>query len=157
MSDRIHHVTSEGLAQLKAEYEQLVNVRRPEIIRVVAAARSEGDLRENAGYHAARHDLGMVEGRIRQLERMLKRIEVIDDGADRGDRSSVTIGSTVTIDVDGDEERYTIVGAVEANPGAGRISNQSPFGQALLGARVGDVVTIQAPSSSFRARIVSIE
>jgi transcription elongation factor GreA len=157
MSDRIHHVTAEGLAQLRAEYEELMNVRRPEIIRTVAAARSEGDLRENAGYHAARHDLGMIEGRIRELERLLKRVEVIDEGSAKGNRSSVTIGSTVTIEVDGDEERYTIVGAVEANPGEGRISNQSPFGKALLGARVGETVTIQAPSSSFKARILSIE
>lgn len=157
MSRSVHHVTQEGLEQLRAEYDELVNVRRPELVRAVAAARAEGDLRENAGYHAARHDLGMVEGRIKQLEQLLKRVEVIDSGPGNGDRSVVTLGSRVTIDIEGDEETYTIVGAVEANPAEGRISNVSPYGKALLGRRVGETVTIQAPAASFTARVVAIE
>ncbi|HMM43428.1 MAG TPA: transcription elongation factor GreA, partial [Thermomicrobiales bacterium] len=134
-------VTSDGLEQLKAEYDELVNVKRPELIRAIAAAREEGDLRENGGYHAARHDQTLVEGRIRQLEQMLKRVEIIDEDA-ASNASTVRLGSTVTIDIDGDEETYTIVGAVEANPAEGRISNESPFGKALIGHRVGDAVSV---------------
>src|SRR5690606_6599541 len=108
----------------------------------VATAREEGDLRENAGYDAARNDQGFIEGRIRDLESILKRIEIIDEEA-AADGSTVVLGSTVTIKIEGDNETYTIVGAVEANPTAGRISNESPFGKALLGKRVGNNVTIE--------------
>jgi transcription elongation factor GreA len=150
-------VTEEGLEQLKAEYEELVNVRRPEIVRTVAAARDEGDLRENAGYHAAKFDQGMIEGRIRELESMLRRVQIIDTHAAAASTSSVRLGSTVTIDVEGDEETYTIVGAVEANPAEGRISNLSPFGKALIGARVGQTVHINTPAAVLQARVLTIE
>lgn len=150
-------VTKEGLEQLQAEYDELVNVKRPEIIRTVAEAREEGDLRENAGYHAARHDHSLIEGRIRDLEQMLKRAQVIEgEGASR-DTSRVTIGSTVTVDIEGDEETYTIVGAVEANPNEGRISNESPYGRALLGRRVGETVSIQTPATVLQARILTVQ
>lgn len=156
VNERIH-VTEEGLESLKAEYDELVNVRRPEIVRTVAAAREEGDLRENAGYHAAKHDQGMIEGRIRELESMLRRIEIIDTDAAAASTSSVRLGSTVTIDVEGDKETYTIVGAVEANPAEGRISNLSPFGKALMGARVGQTVNVTTPAAVLQARVLSIE
>jgi transcription elongation factor GreA len=150
-------VTREGLEQLKAEYDELVNVRRPDTIRAVAAAREEGDLRENAGYHAARHDLSLIEGRIKDLEKMLKNTELINEDETTTATGAARIGSTVTIDIDGDKETYTIVGAVEANPSDGRISNESPFGRALLGHRTGDTVTIQTPAAVLKARILSIE
>jgi len=155
MDDKVH-VTEEGLATLQAEYDDLVNNRRPAIIRAVAQAREEGDLRENAGYHAARHDQTMIEGRIRQLEDMLKRVEVIDADAAAKSGGVVRLGTTVTIDIDGDEETYTIVGSVESNPLEGKISDKSPFGQALLGSRVGQTVNIQTPSAVLKARVVSI-
>lgn len=149
-------VTKEGLEQLQAEYDELVNVKRPDIIRTVAAAREEGDLRENAGYHAARHDHSLIEGRIRDLEQMLKRAQIIDVAPASRDSSRVTIGSTVTIEIEGDEETYTIVGAVEAKPTEGRISNESPYGRALVGHRIGDTVTIKTPAMVLNARIVSV-
>jgi transcription elongation factor GreA len=155
MEEKVH-VTKEGLAALRAEYDDLVNNRRPEIIRTVALAREEGDLRENAGYHAARHDQTMIEGRIRQLEDMLKRIEVIDANAAAKSGGLVRLGTTVTIEIDGDEETYTIVGSVESNPLEGRISDQSPWGQALLGAKVGQTVNIQTPTTVLKARVVSV-
>lgn len=155
-TDRIP-VTREGHAKLLEELEHLVTVRRPEIIRAVATAREEGDLRENAGYDAARNDQGFIEGRIRDIESILKRIDIIDEDAVSSDGSLVTIGSTVTITIDGDQETYTIVGAVEANPNQGRISNESPFGKALLGKRVGDSVDIKTPVTTLNAKIVSVE
>jgi transcription elongation factor GreA len=148
-------ITREGLEALQREYEDLVKRRRPEIARIIQEAREHGDIRENAAYDAAKHDQGFIEGRIREIEELLKRVEVIEE--DGADRSVVRIGSTVTIEIDGEEETYTIVGAVEAKPSAGRISNESPVGRALLGHRVGDVVTIEAPARTFSARIVRIE
>lgn len=149
-------VTQEGRQKLLDELDHLVNVRRPEIIKAVATARSEGDLRENAGYDAARNDQGFIEGRIRDIESILKRIEIIDEEA-TSDGNLVTIGSTVTIKIDGDKETYTIVGAVEADPANGRISNESPFGRALLGKRVGETTQIETPVTTLNAEIVSVE
>lgn len=155
-SDRIP-VTKDGHAKLLEELEHLINVRRPEIIRAVATAREEGDLRENAGYDAARNDQGFIEGRIRDIESILKRIDIIDEEAVSAGGSLVMIGSTVTITIDGDNETYTIVGAVEANPAEGRISNESPFGKALLGKRVGATVDITTPVTTLNAKIISVE
>lgn len=155
MDEKVH-VTEEGLQALQAEYHDLVNNRRPAIIRTVALAREEGDLRENSGYHAARHDQTMIEGRIRELEGMLKRIEVIDANAGAKSGGLVRLGSTVTIEIDGDEETYTIVGSVESNPLEGRISDKSPWGQALLGSKAGQTVNISTPTAVIRARVVSV-
>lgn len=149
-------VTSEGLKSLQEEYDHLVNNERPRVVEAIAEARSHGDLRENAAYDAAKHDQSIIEGRIRELERMLKRVELIDQG-DGEASTTVRVGSTVTIDIDGAEETYTIVGAVESRPAEGRISNESPFGKALLGHSVGDEVTIETPNMDLSARILRIE
>jgi len=158
MKERIP-VTREGLAQLQAEYDELVKVRRPQIITAVAEARSEGDLRENAGYHAAKSDQGFMEGRIRDLELMFKLVDIIDEtpAATKGGVKTVGLGASVTVEIDGEQEKYTIVGAVEAKPAQGRISNVSPVGKALMGRKVGDTVIIQTPASVLKARILSIE
>lgn len=155
MDEKVH-VTKEGLTALQAEYDDLVNNRRPAIIRTVALAREEGDLRENSGYHAARHDQTLIEGRIRQLEDMLKRVEVIDANAGAKSGGMVRLGTTVTIEIDGAEETYTIVGSVESNPLEGRISDKSPWGQALLGKKAGQTVNIQTPTAVLRARVISV-
>lgn len=156
MAERVP-VTRDGLAALKKERDELVNERRPVLVQAVAAAREEGDLKENAGYHAARHDMGMVEGRIRELEQMLKNAEVIEDSTRKVAAGVVKLGSTVTIEIDGDKETYTIVGAVEARPGEGRISNESPFGKALIGTKKGQSVMIQTPGSVLKAKVLVVE
>lgn len=149
-------VTKEGLKALQDEYERLVNQERPKNVEAISEARSHGDLRENAAYDAAKHDQSIIEGRIRELERMLKRVELIDEHeSDAG--SAVRIGSTVTIEIDGEEESYTIVGAVESRPSEGRISNESPFGKALLGRSEGEEVTIETPGMDMTARILRVE
>jgi transcription elongation factor GreA len=149
-------VTREGLERLKAELDDLKSVRRPAIAAIVAEARSHGDLRENAAYDAARHDQMMNEKRISDLEALLRNAEVMDDGgADNGDL--VGIGNTVVVDFDGEEERYTIVGAIEAKPTAGRISNESPIGRALLGKRAGQVAEVPTPGGMRQVRILRIE
>lgn len=145
-------ITEEGLERLKGELDHLVTVRRPEIVKVIAAAREEGDLRENAGYDAARNDQALIERRIREVEDRIRRAVVIDPSQ----ATSVQVGTTVTVDIEGEEETYTIVGAVEARPAQGRISNESPIGRALLGHKVGDELDIRTPVSVLKARVVSI-
>jgi transcription elongation factor GreA len=149
-------VTREGLERLKAELEDLKSVRRPAIAAIVAEARSHGDLRENAAYDAARHDQMMNEKRISDLESLLRSAEVMDDGGvNAGDL--VGIGNTVVVDFDGEEERYTIVGAIEAKPTEGRISNESPIGRALIGKRTGQVAQVPTPGGMRQVRILRIE
>jgi len=150
-------VTKEGLERLKAELEELKNVRRPQIAAIVAEARSHGDLRENAAYDAARHDQMMNEKRISDLE-ALQRSAVIVDLNDRPENPDVvSIGSTVIVEIDGDEERYTIVGAIEAKPKDGLISNESPIGKALLGKRVGQETVVATPGGQTKFLIKTIE
>ncbi|HEU5425160.1 MAG TPA: transcription elongation factor GreA [Nitrolancea sp.] len=148
-------VTREGLEKLQEELEHLTTVRRPEVVRAIAQAREEGDLRENAGYEAAKHDQGFIEARIRELEDLLRRVDVIEEN-EAPDNRRVRLGSTVTVEIDGVSETYTIVGKVEAKPGEGRISNESPVGRALLGKHQGDELTIETPGAPMRARVLKI-
>jgi transcription elongation factor GreA len=148
-------VTREGLERLKAELEELKNVRRPEIAEIVAEARSHGDLRENSAYDAARHDQMMNERRIADLDALFRNAVIVDDlPAARG---VVGLGSTVTIDFDGEEEQYTIVGAIEAKPTEGKISNVSPIGAALLGKRPGQTAMVPTPAGSTSVKILRVE
>lgn len=156
MNDRQVPVTKEGLERLRAELQELKDVRRPAIVAALAEARSHGDLRENAGYDAAKHDQAMTEKRIADLDALLRQAVIIDDAA-VADADAVQIGSTVVVDVEGDEERYTIVGAIEAKPAAGLISNESPVGGALLGLRPGDEAVVAAPHGEMRLRVLRIE
>lgn len=147
-------ISEEGMAALKAEYEELTKVKRKQIAGVVQQAREEGDLRENAGYHAAREEQGMIEARIRELEYLMQNSVVTKDAVT--DADAIRVGSTVTLDLDGDEMTYTIVGAVEAQPRLGRISNESPVGRGLLGHRAGDDFTIDTPAAALRVHIKSV-
>ena len=156
MTTRQVPVTREGLERLRLELKELKEVRRPAVVAALAEARSHGDLRENAGYDAAKHDQAMTEKRIADLDALLRRAVIIEDDVENaGDE--VRIGSTVVVDVEGDEERYTIVGAIEAKPAHGLISNESPVGRALLGRRPGDEVVAVAPHGETRLRVVRIE
>ena len=149
-------VTREGLERLKSELEELKSVKRPQIAAEVAEARSHGDLRENSAYDAARHDQMMNEKRIADLEALVRGAVVMED--DRATpKDIVGVGSTVVVDFDGDEERYTIVGAIEAKPAEGRISNESPMGRALLGKRVGESAQFGTPGGMATLKILRIE
>ena len=156
MTTRKVPVTREGLDRLRAELKELKEVRRPAIVAALAEARSHGDLRENAGYDAARHDQAMTEKRIADLEALVRQADVIDADASNA-AGEVSIGSTVLVDVEGDEERYTIVGAIEAKPAQGLISNESPVGKALLGLRTGDEAVVATPRGEMRLRVIRIE
>ena len=141
---------------MRLELKELKEVRRPAVVAALAEARSHGDLRENAGYDAAKHDQAMTEKRIADLDALLRQAVVIEEDASNGS-DEVRIGSTVVVEVEGEEERYTIVGAIEAKPAQGLISNESPVGRALLGLRPGDDAVAEAPHGVMRLRVVRIE
>ena len=147
------HVTADGLLRLREELDDLVRVRRPEIIARVRAARELGDLSENADYEAARKEQSFAEGRIAQLESMIRHATIIQ-APSGGDE--VVLGSTVLVESPDGEETYTIVGSSEARPAEGRISNTSPIGLALLGHHAGDDVVVRAPVGELHYRIVEL-
>ncbi len=155
IEDDILYVTPEGLQQMKDELHNLKTVRREEVAQKLEIAIKQGDLKENADYHDAKEEQGFIESRIRQLEIMLHQAKVIENN---GPSNIVRIGSTVTVSEDGyDEmETYTIVGAAEADPTKGRISNESPIGSALLGAKKGQTVSAQTPAGQIHFTIHDI-
>ena len=137
-------LTAEGLERLTAELDNLRTNVRPEVIARVKSARELGDLKENGDYEYARKEQSFVEGRIQAIENLLRNGVVVDD-APAGDGAG--LGSTVTVEADGERLTFMLVGSAEANAGAGRISNISPVGRALMGARAGDEVTVQLPNT----------
>jgi transcription elongation factor GreA len=150
------HVTAEGLVALETELEELTTHRRPEVIARIKAARELGDLSENADYEAARKEQSFLEGRILQLEQMIKYSVIIDTAGDTG--STVVMGSTVVVETDRHgEETFQIVGSAEADAASGKISFTSPIGKALLGHRAGETVRVQVPAGSLDFKIVEVK
>ena len=149
------YLTKKGLEELKAELEDLINVKRPANIIAIKEARSLGDLSENADYDAARNEQAQIEGRIQKLEKMIENAVVIEETA----KDEVGIGSTVLISYidDDDNDEYKIVGSQEADPFAGKISNESPIAKALLNKKVGDIVTVESPNGSYQVKITEIK
>ena len=156
MSEQTTYLTREGLKRLQEELEYLKTVKRQEVADRLHAAMDEGDIDENAEYDEAKNEQAFVEGRILTLETMLKSYVLIEDHAK--DNEEVSLGSTVTV-VEGDspQEKYHLVGAAEADPTKGRISNESPLGRALIGRRGGDTVQVSAPAGLLTFRILKIE
>lgn len=155
IDDDILYLTPEGLQQLKDELLNLKTTRREEVALKLETAIKQGDLKENADYHDAKEEQGFIEARIRQVENMLMRAKVIEKNGPTG---IVQVGSTVTVTEDGyDEmETYTIVGAAEADPTKGYISNESPIGSVLLGAKKGQVVSAMTPAGRINFTIHDI-
>ncbi len=145
-------LTAAGLAAMQQELHELTTQRRPEVILRVKLARELGDLRENADYEAARNEQAFLEGRIRELEQTL-RTAVIIQTVDPG---TISLGSKVDVDVEGEPTTLFIVGSSEADPSRGRVSDVSPVGKALLGHRAGDEVVIQAPGRQIHYRVVDV-
>ncbi len=155
MSNQETFLTPEGFRKLEEELHHLTNVRRPEVAKAIHDAKMDGDVSENAGYEEAKRQQGFLEGRIMTIEAMLKNAVIIESN---GASDTVVLGSRVTVVEDGWEpETYTIVGSAEADPGAGRISNESPLGKALMGHQVGDDVSFETPGGIAKVEILSIE
>ena len=150
-------MTASGFKGLEDELNQLKNVDRHEIIKAIAEARAQGDLSENAEYHAAKERQSFIEGRVMELEDQIGRAEVIDISKLSG--SSIKFGATVTlVDEDTDEKRkYQIVGDVESDARKGRISLSSPIARALIGKSKGDSVEVAAPGGARSYEILKVE
>lgn len=159
MEDQVVHLTREGYEKFDAELQYLRNVRRYEVAERLRLALEEGgDLVENAEYEDAKNEQAFVEGRVQQLELLLSRAQILENGQTPISDGIVRLNCTVTVQEDGEKpEKFHIVGAAEANPLEGRISDVSPLGKALLSKKVGDKVTISAPDGSFSYKIIAVE
>lgn len=148
-------LTKEGLAELQAELDDLKQNVRPEVISQIKEARAQGDLSENAEYHAARDRQGQVEARIKELEYLIDNATIIEDKKS----NTVQVGSTVEIKyiADNETETYYIVGSTEADPFENKISNESPIAQGIMGKKKGAVVTIESPNGNYDIEIVSLK
>ena len=147
-------ITAEGLEDVKRELQELTERRRPDIVAKIKAARELGDLSENFEYHSARNEHSFIEGRINELEAIVRNAKVIEPPAGAGE---IGLLSTVTIEDEGREDTYTIVGPAEADPSKGRISNESGLGKALMGRRKGDEVEVKTPTGgTYSVTIVAI-
>jgi transcription elongation factor GreA len=149
------YLTPEGKRRLEEELKYLETVKRQELSERLYAAIKMGDLSENADYIQAKEEQGFLEGRVRDIQAMLRNVVLIEEQIG----GEVRIGSKITVSEDGqdDPETFMMVGAAEANPLKGRISNESPLGQALIGRHVGDKVKVQAPNGEIWFTITAIE
>ena len=147
MNSKPTYLSKDGLEKLRAELDEMVSVKRPEVANRIHDAKEHGDLSENAEYEDAKNEQAFVEGRIQTLQALIKNATIIDENHST---DHVQIGSTVTVESGDGEESFTIVGSTEADPSANRLSNESPVGKALLGHKRGDTVDVSLPSGKKR-------
>ncbi len=146
MVDDIQYVTQDKLEALESELKELKTNTIPLIAKRIDEARQMGDLSENAEYHAAREEMGWAQGRSREIQHILDHVSVFRGQSSTSKNKSVTIGSTIVVQSNGKEKEFTIVGAQEADPINGLISNESPLGQAFLGKEKGASVEVKVPA-----------
>lgn len=144
-------VTKEGFENFKQEQAKLLE-RRPGVLARMVVARDQGDLSENAGYHAAKEELGNIDRRLRYLKLMIRFADVIEGGGD-----IVTLGSTVVVDNGSGAQEFRIVGKTEANPMEGKMSEASPIGAALLGKKIGESVIVDVPDGQVTYKIKKVK
>lgn len=145
-------VTQEGLAELKREYDELAKVKRPVAVKRLAEAREQGDLSENSEYTAAKEDLSFMDGRILELQEIIRGAKVVKTHA----KGAVDVGCKVTVNVNGKKEIFMVVGEWEVDIKERKISHESPLGKALMGKRVGEKVEVDAPVGKLVYKIVEI-
>lgn len=150
------YLTKAGLEEIKKEHKQLSNVRRPDVLSRVSQARSLGDLSENAEYIAAREELSFIDGRIDELEEIIKQAVIIEEGHQKGAKK-IQLGSRVTLHSGKKEEIFTVVGEWEADPIEKKISHESPLGKALINKSVGERIEVAAPAGKILYTVVDIE
>lgn len=151
----VQYLTVPGLEALKKEYERVKRVTIPEIAVRIDEAKQLGDLSENAEYHQAKDDMAWAHGRLLELQYVLDSATLVEDI--KRDDGAISVGSTVTVKVKENVKAYTIVGSQEASPADGRISNESPLGQAFLGKKVGDKVEVRAPAGIQIYEIIAVK
>lgn len=147
-------LTADGYLELEQELNDLKLNRRAEVVAAIKEARSHGDLSENSEYDAARDEQAQLEARIQELEYKLEHAKIVD----ANNKDLVNVGSTVVINYmdDDEEEEYKIVGSLEADPFNNKISNESPIGAAIMGRKVGEIISVASPNGSYDVKIVSI-
>lgn len=148
-------LTQEGYDEIKEELNYLINTKRPENIIAIKEARALGDLSENADYDAARNEQAEIEARIKKLEAIIENVEIIEEVS----TDAVGLGNTVKIayvDDEDDLDEYKIVGSQESDPFESKISNESPIAKALMGHKVGDVVSVESPNGNYEIKIIEI-
>jgi transcription elongation factor GreA len=154
MAQQPTYLTQEGEKKLRAELAELTGPRREELAQRLRSAIQMGDLSENADYHKAKEDQGFLEGRIQEIEYILRNAVVVE----KASTDVVTVGNKVLVQEESfDPETYYLVGAKEADPRNGKISNESPIGKALMNHKVGDVVEAETPSGKIRFKVLKIE
>ncbi len=147
-------LTKEGFENLQKELKDLLENKKPAAIDRLSKARGMGDLSENSEYVAAKEDLALVEGRIQEVEEIIKTAEVVTN---HNGNHAVNVGTTVTVEADGKQDMFQIVGEFEADPMNKKLSHTSPIGKALLGKRVGDLVVVQIPAGKIIYKILEIK
>jgi len=147
-------LTQEGYQLLKKELDSLKKEKLPLAIDKLQKARSMGDLKENNAYSSARDELSLMEGRVQEIEEILKNVEVINQSLNANE---ISIGAHVTIEVEGNREQFHIVGEYEADPMNKKVSHTSPIGQALIGKKIGDTVQVEIPSGKIIYKIIEIK
>ncbi len=147
-------LTKTGYEALKKEYEELVSAKKPQAVERLQKARSMGDLSENSEYSAAKDELAFVEGRVQEIEEILKTAEVVEN---HKGSTHIELGSSVTLETNGKTELFQIVGEFEADPMKQKLSHTSPIGQALIGKTVGDLVEVDVPAGKTRYKIIDIK
>ncbi|OQX50580.1 hypothetical protein B5M47_03685 [candidate division CPR3 bacterium 4484_211] len=145
-------ITKEGLEEFKKEYDELVSSKRPRVLKRVSEMRSLGDLKENEAYHAARKQLAFIDGRIKELEYIFKNALV----SNKNKGSTAQIGSSIKLEVEGQQQKITLVGESEGNLSQGRISVSSPLGRAILGKSPGTEIKVEAPGGEIIYKILEI-
>jgi transcription elongation factor GreA len=155
MPDKEQYLSEESFSALKAELENLKNKKIPEIANRIDEAKQQGDLSENAEYHQAKEDMAWAQGRLLELDQILSNAILIS--GDRKNNGGVTIGNTVIVMTSDKTKKYTIVGPQEADPFKGKISNESPLGQAFLGKSINDIVEVATPAGTQQYTITKIE
>ena len=155
MAETKYKMSRERYEELKRELEYLQTVREKEVAEQIKEARSYGDLSENSEYDEAKTEQGKLYSKIAELKNLIENAEIVEKTASSG---SIVLGSKVTLlDLEYDEElQYELVGSTEANPSAGRISDESPIGRALMGHREGETITVEAPAGELQYRIVAV-
>jgi len=149
------YLTKEKLEKIKEELEVLRKEKRPAVIAKIRDARSMGDLSENAEYHSAREEQSFVEGKIQDFEYMIKHAELINESCKS--KNVVDMGCTIECSINGKKQKFIIVGSAEVDISAGKISNESPIGSALMGKKVGDKISVNTPGGSVEYKILSIK
>lgn len=154
MSDqKIQYLTQDSLDKMQVEYTSLKNEKIPEIAKRIDEAKQQGDLSENAEYHQAREDMSWAQGHLKELEQIIQNAQIIQSTGS----NKVELGDTITVEANGQKREYTIVGAQEADPANGLISNESPLGESFLGLKKGEKVSVRVPAGEQEYEILEIK